>query len=82
MPALDQFAPIWTADLRKPVAPAPAQNTTVDENASVPIQLIGTLGPRQALVARSDGSTQAVSVGETVDGVEIVEVRAGQITSP
>lgn len=80
LPPLDQFATVWQADLRQPITPGPKQSETVDENAAVPIQLTGTLGPGQALVTRGDGSVQAISVGETVDGVEIVEVRAGQMT--
>ena len=46
----------------------------------MPLQLTGTLGPGQALVTRNDGTIQAVSVGENVDGVEIVDVGSGQMT--
>jgi hypothetical protein len=79
LPPLDAFASIWKADLRQPIPPTTRPGGTVDEGASVPIHLSGTLGPDQALIVRADGGVQAVSVGESVDGVEIVEVRSGQI---
>lgn len=80
LPPLEQFASVWKADLRHSITPSTKQSEVVDEGAAIPIQLTGTLGPRQALITRNDGSVHAVSVGETVDGVEIVEVRSGQIT--
>jgi hypothetical protein len=80
LPPLEQFACIWKADLRQSITPSTRAADTVDENAAIPIRLTGTLSPGGALIARSDGSVQAVSVGETVDGVQIMEVGAGQIT--
>lgn len=79
LPELKEFEVIWTADLHPQAGPHIAE-APAPQDDSVPLRLLGTLGGTQALVATPDGVAQAVSVGESVNGIEIVEVGAGEMT--
>ena len=43
------------------------------------LTLAGTIGNSLALLRRADGSIEVKAVGESIDGVEVLAIRSGQI---
>ena len=83
-PPLEVYAAAWACDLQRPLFdPEPVLVNRVPPPPPKPtVRLLGTIiepGHTFAFLRGKDGSAKCVSVGEALDGAEVIEVRADSV---
>jgi hypothetical protein len=72
LPPLDQFAPVFSAQLR-----GQPGTTSTPVTSATGLTLVGTIGDQIALV-RSGDDTEARAIGEHFDGGQVIAIRNGE----
>ena len=86
LPSLDSFESAWAKPLRRSLTDAPAVGqvatpaaTALAANNGIPISLAGTIGTSLALLKGPDGSIVLKSVGEQLNGADVLAIRPGEV---
>ena len=88
LPQLTAHEPLWSMRLQgdigasagsPPEQARPASEPAAPAPAGVPVTLVGTIGQSLAMLRDSDGAIEVRGVGETVAGVEVLEVRPARV---
>ncbi len=84
LPALASLEPIWDLRLRGELgapATAPAAQLAAARGVSdeVPVSLAGTIGQSLAMLRDQGGQIAVKAVGESVNGVEVLDVRPARV---
>ena len=87
LPSVASMEPIWNLRLRPELAksPAAAESAPVaaaqplTSSGNLPVTLVGTVGESLAMLQGAGGDIEVCAVGETIDGIEILQVRPARV---
>ena len=86
LPPLASLEPIWDLRLRGELTPAPAPqqparlaSDVAPAPQGIPVSLVGTVGDSLAILRQESGQVEVRAAGETVAGVEVLDVRPARV---
>jgi hypothetical protein len=87
-PTLAPLEPVWNLRLRGELPAPAAQHEPRVASAEVapaggdgvPVTLVGTVGDSLAMLRGQGGTVEVRAVGETLDGVQVLEVRPARVS--
>lgn len=88
LPSVASLEPLWDLRLRGDLLPAPESpqpatarlaSDVAPASGNVPVSLVGTIGESLAILRHESGQVDVRAAGESVAGVEVLEVRPARV---